>query len=71
MEAKVSFKKALSLLLEGKVVALPTETVYGLAGRIDREETIEEIFRLKKRPSFDPLIVHCYEKKTSLKLSVR
>ena len=63
---KVSFKKALSLLREGEVVALPTETVYGLAGRIDQKKTIEKIFQLKKRPLFDPLIVHCYDKKQAL-----
>lgn len=66
MKSKISFKTALSLLLDGEVVALPTETVYGLAGRIDKEKTIEKIFLLKKRPSFDPLIVHCYDKKQAL-----
>ena len=64
---KVKFKEAVSLLLSGKIVALPTETVYGLAGRIDQEKTLEKIFSLKKRPLFDPLIVHCYDKKQALK----
>ena len=45
-------------LERGKCVAMPTETVYGLAARIDRPEGIHSIFRLKERPSFDPLIVH-------------
>ncbi|MBC6414998.1 MAG: threonylcarbamoyl-AMP synthase [Bdellovibrionales bacterium] len=57
---KVNFQKALFLLKEGNLVAVPTETVYGLAGRIDREKTLEKIFKIKKRPFFDPLIVHCY-----------
>ena len=67
MRTRVSFKEALSLLLNGEIVALPTETVYGLAGRIDKEKTLEKIFSLKKRPLFDPLIVHCYDKKQALK----
>lgn len=66
MKTKVKFKEALSLLLNGELVALPTETVYGLAGRIDKQKTLEKIFLLKKRPFFDPLIVHCYNKKQAL-----
>lgn len=45
-------------LKAGKCVAMPTETVYGLAARFDSHEGIASIFRLKERPSFDPLIVH-------------
>ncbi|MBT8402547.1 MAG: threonylcarbamoyl-AMP synthase [Gemmatimonadetes bacterium] len=50
--------QAVARLREGGVVALPTETVYGLAGVFDREEAVEAIFRTKARPYFDPLIVH-------------
>ncbi len=46
-------------MLRGEPVALPTETVYGLAGRIDSEKALRKIFALKRRPLFDPLIVHC------------
>ena len=66
MKATVSWKKALRLLKAGELVALPTETVYGLAGRIDCEKTLKKIFQLKKRPLFDPLIVHCYNKEQAL-----
>ncbi|MCZ0933196.1 MAG: L-threonylcarbamoyladenylate synthase [Oligoflexia bacterium] len=66
MKAKVSFQQALQLLKKGEVVALPTETVYGLAGRIDCEKALKKIFQLKKRPLFDPLIVHCHSKKQAL-----
>ena len=66
MPNKVSLKQALELLKAGEAVALPTETVYGLAGRIDCEQAIKKIFQLKKRPFFDPLIVHCYNKKQAL-----
>ena len=51
-------KTAIEKLKAQEVVALPTETVYGLAGRIDSRPAIESIFRTKERPSFDPLIVH-------------
>lgn len=40
------------------LAALPTETVYGLAGNALKEESILSIFKLKNRPKFDPLIVH-------------
>lgn len=58
----VSYKKALELLNKGEVVAIPTETVYGLAGKIDSEEALKKIFQIKKRPFSDPLIVHFHSK---------
>ena len=54
----VSIEKSIDLLKSGEVVAIPTETVYGLAARIDDETAINKIFSTKKRPFFDPLIVH-------------
>ncbi len=50
---------AAQYLKEGKVVALPTETVYGLGASIESCEALNEIYRLKKRPPDNPLIVHC------------
>ncbi len=50
--------KAVQLLTEENVVAIPTETVYGLAGNIYSEKAIKLIFETKKRPFFNPLIVH-------------
>lgn len=50
--------KARDLLLSGEVVAIPTETVYGLAASIESEAGIRKIFSIKERPFFDPLIVH-------------
>jgi L-threonylcarbamoyladenylate synthase len=50
--------KATDLLLKGEVVAIPTETVYGLAASIESHEGLKKIFALKERPFFDPLIVH-------------
>lgn len=50
--------RVVALLTQGKPVALPTETVYGLAGLALRESALAGIFKLKNRPTFDPLIVH-------------
>ncbi|MGZ3722466.1 MAG: L-threonylcarbamoyladenylate synthase, partial [Bdellovibrionales bacterium] len=54
----VTLPQAIDLLRAGDVVALPTETVYGLCARIDSEAALLKIFSVKQRPSFDPLIVH-------------
>jgi L-threonylcarbamoyladenylate synthase len=45
-------------LLAGEVVAIPTETVYGLAGVATDAGAVAKIFACKERPTFDPLIVH-------------
>jgi len=51
-------QKAITLLTNEELVAIPTETVYGLAGNIFSEKAIKSIFETKKRPFFNPLIVH-------------
>jgi L-threonylcarbamoyladenylate synthase len=50
--------QAVDLLRHGEVVALPTETVYGLAADALNPEAVLKIFAAKERPRFDPLIVH-------------
>jgi len=50
--------KASIILQNNGLVAIPTETVYGLAGNAYNEEAIKKIFQLKKRPHYNPLIVH-------------
>lgn len=50
-----------------KVAAIPTETVYGLAGRINSEIALQKIFAVKERPFFDPLIVHVSSKSMAQK----
>ncbi|MEI8124323.1 MAG: L-threonylcarbamoyladenylate synthase [Parachlamydiaceae bacterium] len=55
---RISLPEAVLLLESGKVIAVPTETVYGLAARLDRPEAITNIFSLKGRPSNNPLIIH-------------
>jgi L-threonylcarbamoyladenylate synthase len=50
--------RAAELLRAGGLVAVPTETVYGLAARADRNDSVAAIYRAKGRPDFNPLIVH-------------
>lgn len=50
--------KAAALLEAGELVAIPTETVYGLAANALNESAVVKIFEAKNRPFFDPLIVH-------------
>ncbi|MGE4584558.1 MAG: L-threonylcarbamoyladenylate synthase [Sphaerochaeta sp.] len=47
-----------ALLASGKLVAFPTETVYGLGADATNEQAVKHIFEAKQRPFFDPLIVH-------------
>lgn len=49
---------AIALLQNDQLVAIPTETVYGLAGNALRDGAVAQIFAVKNRPTFDPLIVH-------------
>ena len=55
---KEAVAAATELLRAGEVVALPTETVYGLAGNVFDPNAVAKIFAAKERPAFDPLIVH-------------
>ncbi|WP_424981850.1 L-threonylcarbamoyladenylate synthase [Maritalea sp. S77] len=55
----VKIEQAARILRAGHVVAMPTETVYGLAGDAACDEAVLEIFETKARPRFNPLIVHC------------
>ncbi|RTY96887.1 threonylcarbamoyl-AMP synthase [Flavobacterium franklandianum] len=50
--------KAKEILLKNELIAIPTETVYGLAGNAYNETAIKKIFELKKRPFYNPLIIH-------------
>lgn len=55
---RVDFSQAKEALKSGKVIAVPTETVYGLAACLDCPHAIEQIFALKGRPHANPLIIH-------------
>lgn len=60
-DKRQAVSRAVDLLRAGEVVALPTETVYGLAADALSVEAVVKIFETKKRPRFDPLIVHLPE----------
>ena len=51
-----NIKKAKKYLINNEVVAIPTETVYGLAGNAYSNKSVKKIFLLKKRPYHNPLI---------------
>ena len=53
-----NIKKAEKILNKSECVAIPTETVYGLAGNAYSDQACKKIFKLKKRPKNNPLIVH-------------
>lgn len=57
-EISSDIEKARLILEANELVAIPTETVYGLAANAFNEEAVKKIFKLKKRPTFNPLIVH-------------
>jgi Sua5/YciO/YrdC/YwlC family protein len=61
---------AAGILRGGGLVAVPTETVYGLAARADRNESVAAIYRAKGRPSFNPLIVHVADRGAAGELAV-
>lgn len=67
---KDAFEPALALLAAGEVVALPTETVYGLAGDATNGEAVARIFEAKGRPRFNPLIVHVSSLDMARKIAV-
>ncbi len=58
MKDFITTHQATDVLNAGGVVAVPTETVYGLAAKINSEIGLKKVFETKDRPLFDPLIVH-------------
>lgn len=62
--------RAAELLRGGGLVAVPTETVYGLMARADRDASVAAIYRAKGRPSFNPLIVHVADLAAAHRLAV-
>ncbi|HJV18485.1 MAG TPA: L-threonylcarbamoyladenylate synthase [Sediminibacterium sp.] len=57
-EIGIDVKKAAELLRKDELVAIPTETVYGLAGNALSETAVAKIYAAKNRPAFNPLILH-------------
>jgi L-threonylcarbamoyladenylate synthase len=52
--------QAIPLILNNKIVAVPTETVYGLFGLANSVEAVNNVYKIKNRPSDNPLICHFY-----------
>ena len=52
--------KASELIKSGGTLAFPTETVYGLGADATNKLAVAKIFQAKGRPSFNPLIIHCF-----------
>jgi L-threonylcarbamoyladenylate synthase len=63
-------EEAVTVLRSGGIVALPTETVYGLAADASSAAAVAAIYRTKGRPDFNPLIVHVADKAAAEKLAV-
>ena len=53
-----NLKKAKKFIENNNIIGLPTETVYGLAGNAYSNKSVKKIFNLKKRPLYNPLIIH-------------
>ncbi len=68
-DLRESVAAAVEILNRKDLVALPTETVYGLAGDALEPEAVAKIFEAKERPSFDPLIIHIENKEWLTKLT--
>ncbi len=58
LNTRETVNRAVALLRAGEVVALPTETVYGLGADALNPSAVEKVFEAKERPHFDPLIIH-------------
>src|SRR3984957_17343679 len=58
LEAQEALERAAEILRGGGLVALPTETVYGLGANALDQAAVERIFEAKSRPAWDPVIVH-------------
>ncbi len=55
-----NLNKAKKILEKNNIIAVPTETVYGLAGNAYSDKSIKKIYKLKNRPKINPLIIHYY-----------
>ena len=62
LSSPVNIRLAADLLRQGKLVAIPTETVYGLGADAKNPEAVKRIFAAKGRPADHPLIVHIPDK---------
>ncbi|MAI84513.1 MAG: threonylcarbamoyl-AMP synthase [Rickettsiales bacterium] len=68
-ESVLSIKSALEFLAKGQLISVATETVYGLVGDSSNSESINKIYKLKKRPTNNPLIIHVNSIEMAKKIS--
>lgn len=68
-DSKLGIQELVSSLNHSEPVVMPTETVYGLAAKINDLTSLKKIFLYKKRPFFDPLIVHIFHSRQLAELS--
>ena len=61
----LAIAEAAATLRGGGIVAIPTETVYGLAADASNPKAVAEIYRTKGRPDFNPLIVHVADREAA------
>lgn len=55
--ASISFSKAVSLIQQGELVAIATDTVYGIAADAKNPQAVQKVYDLKKRPAHNPLVI--------------
>ena len=58
--SSLNLARAKKILMKNNIIGLPTETVYGLAGNAYSNISVKKIYKLKKRPKINPLIIHYY-----------
>ena len=63
---KKILNKIIKVLNKRNLISIPTETVYGLAGNAYSKMAVEKIFKLKRRPKYNPLIIHYYDVQQTL-----
>lgn len=68
--SEAAIARAITILRDGRPVALPTETVYGLAADASRADAVAAIYRTKGRPDFNPLIVHVPDVDAARRLAI-
>ncbi len=64
---KTNLRKAKKIIENNNAIGIPTETVYGLAGDAYSNKSVKKIFILKKRPKYNPLIIHYKDLKFLIK----
>ena len=64
---KNTLNKTIKCLKKNNIVALPTETVYGLAGNAYSKIAAKKIYKIKNRPKINPLIVHYFNLESAKK----